>query len=315
MKGAIFVERGGVPGSVGAALRGVADDVVLLAAGGPGDALPLAATGQPVIVLDGVDLADAPAGSVAVVLEAACRRHGIDLLVTDATARGREIAGHLAVGLDAACVTEALALHRDERGTLLAERLLYGGLAVGTVALERRPAVVTMAFGSREGIGSGAETPGSVLVEPVVLPPASTRLVARERVEEAADLARARRIVAVGRGLRRREDLALIEELAAALGADIACSRPLAEDLRWLPRERQVGLTGQTVKPELYVAIGISGQIQHIVGMRDAGTIVAINTNPAAPIFGVADVGIVGDLYEVVPRLTAALAAETPVAG
>jgi electron transfer flavoprotein alpha subunit len=115
--------------------------------------------------------------------------------------------------------------------------------------------------------------------------------------------------VAVGRGLQRREDLALVEALCRVLDAELAGSRPLIEDLRWLPADRQVGLSGHTVRPELYLAVGISGQIQHLVGMRDAGVVVAINADAKAPIFDAADVGVVGDLYEVVPRLTDAVAA------
>ena len=123
------------------------------------------------------------------------------------------------------------------------------------------------------------------------------------------ELSAARRVVAVGRGLRQREDLSLVEELCRTLGAELGASRPLVEDARWLPVTRQVGLSGHTVKPELYIAVGISGQIQHLVGMRDSRFVVAINIDPKAPIFEAADVGIVGDLYDVVPRLASVLAA------
>jgi electron transfer flavoprotein alpha subunit len=110
-------------------------------------------------------------------------------------------------------------------------------------------------------------------------------------------------IVAVGRGIKEKENITLVEELAKALGAELAASRPICDN-GWLPMERQVGSSGQTVSPKAYIAIGISGAIQHLVGMKGAKTIVAINKDANAPIFEVADYGIVGDLFEIVPALT-----------
>ena len=114
-------------------------------------------------------------------------------------------------------------------------------------------------------------------------------------------------MVGVGRGLKAREDLALIEELAHALDAEIACSRPVAEGLNWMGKDRYIGSSGARIAPRLYLAVGISGQLQHMVGVTGAETIVAVNSDPNAAIFAQADYGLVGDLYQLVPAITAAL--------
>ncbi len=124
--------------------------------------------------------------------------------------------------------------------------------------------------------------------------------------KQAVDLSQAERIVAVGRGIKGQEHIALAQQLADALGAELAASRPIC-DSGWLPMERQIGSSGQTVAPKLYLALGISGAIQHVVGMKGARTIVAINKDPEAPIFEIADYGIAGDLFEIVPAMIAAL--------
>jgi len=144
------------------------------------------------------------------------------------------------------------------------------------------------------------------------LDPSAIRTTPSAPFREAAqtvDLSSAPIIVSVGRGIGEQENLKLVEDLATALGAELAASRPIC-DAGWLPMERQVGSSGQTVAPKLYLAVGISGAIQHLVGMKAAGTVIAINKDPDAPIFEVADIGVVGDLFEVVPALTKAILAQ-----
>jgi len=127
-----------------------------------------------------------------------------------------------------------------------------------------------------------------------------------QETKQAVDLSQAERIVAVGRGIKGQEHVALAERLAKACGAELAASRPIC-DAGWMGMERQIGSSGQTVAPKLYIAAGISGAIQHVVGMKGARTIVAINKDPDAPIFEIADYGIVGDLFEVIPAMIGAL--------
>jgi electron transfer flavoprotein alpha subunit len=127
-----------------------------------------------------------------------------------------------------------------------------------------------------------------------------------KEAKQAVDLSQAERIVAVGRGIKGQEHLELAQKLAQAMGAELAASRPIC-DAGWLPMDRQIGSSGQTVAPKLYVALGISGAIQHLVGMKGSRTIVAVNKDPEAPIFEIADYGIVGDLFETVPALIEAL--------
>jgi electron transfer flavoprotein alpha subunit len=127
-----------------------------------------------------------------------------------------------------------------------------------------------------------------------------------KEAKQAVDLSQAQRIVAVGRGIKGQEHVQLAQQLAQAMGAELAASRPIC-DAGWLPMDRQIGSSGQTVAPKLYVALGISGAIQHLVGMKGSRTIVAINKDPEAPIFEIADYGIVGDLFEIVPAMIAEL--------
>ena len=117
------------------------------------------------------------------------------------------------------------------------------------------------------------------------------------------DLAQAKIIVCVGRGVEKPEDIKLARELADVLGGEVGCSRPIAEELNWLPEEFYLGISGKKVKPELYIGLGVSGQIQHVTGIRDSKVIFAVNRDENAPIFEAADYGIVGDLYQVVPKL------------
>ena len=150
---------------------------------------------------------------------------------------------------------------------------------------------------------------GAALIATIVsAPPLGLKVIeTRTHGFDEVNLGAAHRVIGVGRGLKAREDLAMIEELARALEAEIACSRPVAEGLNWMGKDRYIGSSGAHISPELYLAVGISGQLQHMVGVTGAETIVAINSDPNAAVFKQADYGLIGDLYQLVPAITAAL--------
>jgi electron transfer flavoprotein alpha subunit len=225
------------------------------------------------------------------------------------TYRTRDFAPKLAARMDRALVTDCVAIKRGERPTFV--RPVYQGKIVAEVAAEGdQPHFVSVQIGAyRADQVKRGSAPAPIKTMSVGLEASAIRQKAEDPFQEAkqaVDLSQAERIVAVGRGIKAQEHIALAEKLATALGAQLAASRPIC-DSGWLPMERQVGSSGQTVAPKLYIALGISGAIQHVVGMKGARTIVAINKDADAPIFEIADYGIVGDLFEIVPAMIAEL--------
>jgi electron transfer flavoprotein alpha subunit len=225
------------------------------------------------------------------------------------TYRTRDFAPKLAARLDRALITDCVGVKAGEKPTFL--RPFFQGKLTAEVAAEGAfPHFITIQIGAyRADTVTRRASPAPVKPVNVTVDPSAIREKPEEpfrEAKQAVDLSQAERIVAVGRGIKAQEHVALAERLAAALGAQIAASRPIC-DSGWLPMERQVGSSGQTVAPKLYVALGISGAIQHVVGMKGARTIVAINKDADAPIFEIADYGIVGDLFEIVPAMLAEL--------
>jgi electron transfer flavoprotein alpha subunit len=241
----------------------------------------------------------------AAALAAAVSREGADALVLPHSYHGMDLAGRLAALLGWPLVTDVTGLALD-CGRITATRMVFGGRVESRVALPAgSPALITVrptAFPAAEPLGS----PG--VVEPT---PSAHQVTGRtvrflELVEEAAegeDITQADVVVAVGRGVGEQENIEMVAELAQALGGVLACSRPIV-DRGWLPRSRQVGTSGRTIRPKVYVAVGISGAFQHVAGMKGAGRVIAVNRDPHAPIFQSADYGIVGDLFQIVPELT-----------
>ena len=216
----------------------------------------------------------------------------------------RDFAPKLAARFGKSLISDCIRAKVDGGSIGFTRRIFLGKLDADVSSDGAPPVFATFQTGAyrpdQAKKGSGAT------VETVAVQVGDVRMVPEapfQEAKQAVDLTKADVIVAVGRGIKSKDNLVLAEKLAEALGGDLAASRPIC-DADWLPIDRQIGSSGQTVAPKLYVALGISGAIQHLVGMKNSGTIVAINKDPEAPIFDIADYGIAGDLFEAVPVLT-----------
>ena len=226
------------------------------------------------------------------------------------TYRTRDFAPALAARLERSLITDCTGVRQQGGTRTFARPMFQGKLTADVVPQGDTPHLVSFQIGAYR-MDAAARGTAAVRAMEASVDPARIRQQPDAPFQEAkgsVDLSQAERIVAVGRGIKNQESIALAQTLAAALGAEVAASRPIC-DAGWLPMERQIGSSGQTVAPKLYVAIGISGAIQHVVGMKGARTIVAINKDADAPIFEVADYGIAADLFEVLPALTDAVKA------
>lgn len=239
-----------------------------------------------------------PAESWALAVAAHLAEAGAQVVLTGNGATSRILLGHVAARLRAPLVGPVQELGVTADGLELT-RLLYGG-----IALERDLAAgavcVVLEGSARAATPSG---PAADVVEVAAVPLAVTCVSEQRRGQTGRDLGTAARVVGVGRGLR---DPAYLEEtgrLAEALGAEIACSRPVAEDLGWLPQDRYLGVSGRRIAPRLYLMLGIAGEVQHMIGVREAEFIVAVNTDERAPVMSASDIAVVGDLRKVVPAL------------
>jgi electron transfer flavoprotein alpha subunit len=222
------------------------------------------------------------------------------------TYQTRDFAPQLAASLDRPLIADCVGIKAADGKAAFVRLLFQGKLAADVVPVGDPPYLVTFQIGSfraDQAAKGAAPAPITRVEVPVDAGAIRQRPEAPFRgAKQAVDLSQAERIVSVGRGIKDKENISLAEKLAQALNAEIAASRPIC-DAGWLPMERQVGSSGQTVAPKLYLALGISGAIQHLVGMKGARTIVAINKDAEAPIFEVADYGVVGDLFEIVPAV------------
>ncbi len=263
-----------------------------------------------VVTIDDPALAEYTADGYVQALAAAIGQDPPDVVALPHTYQTRDFAPALAARLGRPLVTDVIAVKGDGASRVYVRPVFQGKLNADVVAEGPAPHLVTFQIGAYRADAAARGTAAAPVKDAGVAVDASAIRQKPDapfkEAKQAVDLSQAERIVAVGRGIKGQEHLKLVEELAQALGAEIAASRPIC-DAGWLPMDRQIGSSGQTVAPKLYLALGISGAIQHLVGMKGSRTIVAINKDAEAPIFEVADYGIAADLFEVVPAIIAAL--------
>lgn len=257
-----------------------------------------------VVIASNVRLSDYTPDGYSDAMERVVRQLDPQLVVMPHTYLVRDYAPKLAARFGRSLISDCIRAQVSGSAINFTRRIFLGKLDADVVSDGKAPVFATFQSGAyrpdQAVKGSGAA------IEEMTVDVGEIRMTPEapfQEVKQAVDLSKADIIVAVGRGIKSKDNLALAEKLAEALGGDLAASRPIC-DAEWLPIDRQIGSSGQTVAPKLYVALGISGAIQHLVGMKNSGTIVAINKDPEAPIFDIADYGIVGDLFEAVPVLT-----------
>jgi electron transfer flavoprotein alpha subunit len=259
-----------------------------------------------VVVVEHEKLAHYTPDGFTAALVAAIRELDPEWVVFSHTYHVRDFAPRVAARLDRALVGDVIKTKVDGGAVTLVRQIFQGKINAEVECRTDAPRLASFqagAYRSDAARDGGSAAPVRALA--VALDDVEIRWTTEERFKEvkgAVDLTAAPRIVSVGRGIKSEENLSLARELAEALDAELAASRPICDN-GWLPMDRQIGSSGQTVQPQLYVAVGISGAIQHVVGMKNSSTIVAINKDREAPIFDLADLGVVGDLFEVVPAL------------
>jgi electron transfer flavoprotein alpha subunit len=289
-------------------------DAVLLGSGVEGLAQEAARTGVAAVrVADHSALANYIPGPYTAALVGAAKQEQPRFVVFPHTYQSVDYMARVAHGYEAGVLSEVIALQSSADGVVWTRPILQGKLQARARVRGDGPMVVSVqagAFPPADRTGAAAPIV-SLAVDASTLQAERDLLGVEDAAADVVDLTASERIVAVGRGIGGPDKMPIIQELAAALGAEIGASRPVIDN-GWLPRDRQIGSSGQTVAPKLYVAVGISGAIQHLVGMKGANCTVAINKDPGAPIFNVADYGIVGDLFEIVPALTKALREAQP---
>ncbi len=280
--------------------RTLGGQVAAVVAGPRPVAETVAASGVDKVVWCG-DPGDAPVEAAAPAVAAAVAADPPKMVLGGRNPSDRVLLGAAAARLRAAVLTGARSVAADGDGVIVVNAV-FGDISDETVAVSGPVALLL------EGGSVPSASGSSVPVEEVTATPLGMKVIeTRTSGFDTVDLNAAHHVIGIGRGLKAKEDLAMIDELAEAVQAEVACSRPVAEGLNWMGKDRYIGSSGAHIAPQLYFAIGISGQLQHMVGVQGAETIVAINSDENAAVFKQSDYGLVGDLYKLVPAITAAL--------
>ena len=239
------------------------------------------------------------------ILEKVIKETGDETIMIGSNKNGKELASRLAGRLNAGCVIDATNVYLKDK-KLTAERVVYSGNAIAIEQFVSKPCIVTIPSKVFDPLKKDDKRKGETIKKKIETEKSKSKILKIQDMKSGEiNVEDAEIIVSCGRGFKNKNDIKLVDDLAQVLkGKTVGCSRPIAADLKWLSEDHWIGLSGHKVKPKLYIAAGISGQIQHIAGMRDSGIIVAINKDPEAPIFKVATYGIVGDLFQIVPALT-----------
>lgn len=281
------------------------DEIKALTVNNDSQAQMLSAAGADVYTINSSGLVPADIGAMSDSLAQAVQQLAANVVLLSSDRSGKELAGSLAQAIGAGCITDVLDLQGKD-GRIECRRNALGGAAIATQYIESDRQVIAIApktFSAASGQG------GSVTELQVSVKPSSIKVLeVKEKDKDSVNIDEADIIVAVGQGLNSKEDLAMVEELANKLGGQVACSKPVATDKKWLSEERVIGLSGKQCKPDLAILLGISGQVQFTVGIRDAKTIVAVNSDENAVINQMADYVLTADLHEVVPELISLLA-------
>jgi len=264
--------------------------------------------GADMVFIAETNLKDFKAEEYADILSKIVKETKSETILVGSNKNGKELSARLGGLLNAGCIVDSNNVYM-KNNKLLAERIVYSGNAIAVNQFNSKPAIVTIPSKAFDPLKKDNSRKGEITKKKIDGEKSNSKIIKiTEMKTGGVNVEDAEIIVSCGRGFKNKDDIKLVQELADVLkGKTVGCSRPIAADMKWLSEEHWIGLSGHKVKPKLYIAAGISGQIQHIAGMRDSGIVVAINKDPDALIFKSADYGIVGDLYTVLPKLTSAV--------
>ena len=264
--------------------------------------------GADIVFIAETNLKDFKAEEYADILSKIVKETKSETILVGSNKNGKELSARLGGLLNAGCIVDSNNIYM-KNNKLLAERMVYSGNAIAVNQFNSKPAIVTIPSKAFDPLKKDNSRKGEIIKKKIDGEKSNSKIIKVTEMKTGdVNVEDAEIIVSCGRGFKNKEDIKLVQELADVLkGKTVGCSRPIAADMKWLSEEHWIGLSGHKVKPKLYIAAGISGQIQHIAGMRDSGIVVAINKDPDALIFKSADYGIVGDLYTVLPKLTSAV--------